>query len=219
MADIVPCLCTQARQSFLSGCDCRYSIHRGRSCSVVCPNGSEHARPTKFSLDCPYTSTEQSSLAPTGESRIHLHNIHSFAACNSGSFIAEDFGVKVSRFDKACQSLRPNAVEQAGLSGAPMFPSPRCIVYLVLRYPCSPSNFSSCQVDDNLINRKVASSMLLRYGATVDCVHGGVEALDALEKAAYDLVLMDIQMPEVRFGGQRHHGKHWIIRAHPWASD
>ncbi len=57
------------------------------------------------------------------------------------------------------------------------------------------------QVDDNMVNRRVASSMLLRYGATVVSVNGGVEALTAVRKQEpgekIDLVLMDIQMPEV----------------------
>ncbi len=57
------------------------------------------------------------------------------------------------------------------------------------------------QVDDNMVNRRVASSMLLRYGATVVSVNGGVEAVTAVRKQEpgeeIDLVLMDIQMPEV----------------------
>jgi histidine kinase 2/3/4 (cytokinin receptor) len=56
-------------------------------------------------------------------------------------------------------------------------------------------------VDDNMVNRRVASSMLLRYGATVVSVNGGVEAVTAVRKQEpgeeIDLVLMDIQMPEV----------------------
>ena len=59
------------------------------------------------------------------------------------------------------------------------------------------------QVDDNMVNRRVATSMLARYGANVVAVNGGAEALKALSdqdsEEAYDLVLMDIQMPEVGF--------------------
>jgi histidine kinase 2/3/4 (cytokinin receptor) len=56
-------------------------------------------------------------------------------------------------------------------------------------------------VDDNLINRKVAGSMVGRYGATVECVNGGLEAIEAVKTKApdlqFDLILMDIQMPEM----------------------
>jgi histidine kinase 2/3/4 (cytokinin receptor) len=57
------------------------------------------------------------------------------------------------------------------------------------------------QVDDNMVNRRVATSMLSRYGATVTSVNGGVEAIESVknqkEGERFDLVLMDIQMPEV----------------------
>lgn len=57
------------------------------------------------------------------------------------------------------------------------------------------------QVDDNMVNRRVATSMLSRYGATVSSVNSGVEAVAAVknqkEGEILDLILMDIQMPEV----------------------
>ena len=57
------------------------------------------------------------------------------------------------------------------------------------------------QVDDNMVNRRVATSMLSRYGATVISVNGGVEAIESVknqkEGERFDLILMDIQMPEV----------------------
>jgi CheY-like chemotaxis protein len=56
-------------------------------------------------------------------------------------------------------------------------------------------------VDDNMVNRRVASSMLSRYGATVTSVDGGVQALFAVKNQKpgeeFDLILMDIQMPEI----------------------
>lgn len=52
-------------------------------------------------------------------------------------------------------------------------------------------------VEDNSVNQKVASRLLERYGARVDCVGNGLEALSALESLRYDLVLMDCQMPEM----------------------
>lgn len=52
-------------------------------------------------------------------------------------------------------------------------------------------------VEDNPMNQLVARSMLAQWGATVDLADDGLAALDALQKAHYDLVLMDIQMPEM----------------------
>ncbi|MDQ1352935.1 MAG: two-component system, sensor histidine kinase and response regulator [Acidobacteriota bacterium] len=51
--------------------------------------------------------------------------------------------------------------------------------------------------EDNLINRKVAMKILEKLGYSVDAVPDGKEAVRVLEKASYDLVLMDIQMPEM----------------------
>ena len=52
-------------------------------------------------------------------------------------------------------------------------------------------------VEDNLVNQKVAQRLLERQGHRVDLAGNGVEALAALREQAYDLVLMDCQMPEM----------------------
>jgi len=49
--------------------------------------------------------------------------------------------------------------------------------------------------EDNVVNQRVALGLLTRRGHTVTVVGNGLEALDALERDAYDLVLMDVQMP------------------------
>jgi PAS domain S-box-containing protein len=51
--------------------------------------------------------------------------------------------------------------------------------------------------EDNPVNQTVAAKMLERMGHGVSIAENGREALEALEKQGFDLVLMDIQMPEV----------------------
>ncbi|HEY4442670.1 MAG TPA: ATP-binding protein [Steroidobacteraceae bacterium] len=52
-------------------------------------------------------------------------------------------------------------------------------------------------VEDNFVNQRVAVYMLSKLGARVDVAKHGREAIDMLGKFAYDLVLMDCQMPEM----------------------
>jgi CheY-like chemotaxis protein len=67
-------------------------------------------------------------------------------------------------------------------------------------------------VEDNRINRLMTLRMLQHFGHAADAVHNGRECLEALDGKAYDLVLMDLQMPvmdgltaarEIR--GRHHH--------------
>ena len=51
--------------------------------------------------------------------------------------------------------------------------------------------------EDNAVNRTLARRLLEKHGHTVVLVENGREALEALEREAVDLVLMDIQMPEM----------------------
>jgi PAS domain S-box-containing protein len=51
--------------------------------------------------------------------------------------------------------------------------------------------------EDSLVNQKVAVSLLEREGHTVVVANNGREAIAAAESAAYDLILMDVQMPEM----------------------
>jgi len=51
--------------------------------------------------------------------------------------------------------------------------------------------------EDNTINQKVVSKMLLKHEATVDFALNGIEAVAQYNKNEYDIILMDIQMPEM----------------------
>jgi CheY-like chemotaxis protein/HPt (histidine-containing phosphotransfer) domain-containing protein len=51
--------------------------------------------------------------------------------------------------------------------------------------------------EDNAVNQKVAMRMLSRLGYRADLAANGLEVLEALRRQSYDVVLMDVQMPEM----------------------
>jgi PAS domain S-box-containing protein len=70
----------------------------------------------------------------------------------------------------------------------------------VTRHLAAEANRQTLRVlvaEDNYINQLVAVKMLEQQGAQTLAVANGLEALDALERMPFDLVLMDIQMPEL----------------------
>ncbi|MFQ5515418.1 MAG: response regulator [Myxococcota bacterium] len=61
----------------------------------------------------------------------------------------------------------------------------------------SPRNASVLLVEDIPINREITSRILEKLGCRVDVAKDGLEALDAVERRRYDLILMDCQMPHM----------------------
>ena len=87
-------------------------------------------------------------------------------------------------FDAAMQALErtPHGERQAPAAPAPGLPRFAAETRLLV-------------VEDNEINRLVASELLAGLGIRARCAASGVEALDMLQQQAFDLILMDIQMP------------------------
>lgn len=52
-------------------------------------------------------------------------------------------------------------------------------------------------VEDNAVNRMVASRMLARLGLNPDVCTDGHEAVERASRQNYDLILMDVQMPKM----------------------
>ncbi|MEA5467003.1 response regulator [Leptothoe sp. PORK10 BA2] len=51
--------------------------------------------------------------------------------------------------------------------------------------------------EDNLVNQQLAKQWLAKLGYRPDLVSNGLEVLDCLKRQTYDVILMDIQMPEM----------------------
>ncbi|RMI05057.1 MAG: response regulator, partial [Calditrichaeota bacterium] len=61
----------------------------------------------------------------------------------------------------------------------------------------APGEFRVLVAEDNSVNQKLMQRLLEKRGLQVDMVATGVEAVEAMKQKEYDLVLMDVQMPEM----------------------
>ena len=59
------------------------------------------------------------------------------------------------------------------------------------------SQYQILLAEDNLVNQKVAAMMLKKLGYIADIANNGLEVLRMVEMRVYDLILMDMQMPEM----------------------
>ncbi len=66
------------------------------------------------------------------------------------------------------------------------------------RVPGRPARAARVLVaEDNIVNQRVAAGLLTKRGHEVTVVNNGREALAALQRGSFDLVLMDVQMPDM----------------------
>jgi PAS domain S-box-containing protein len=106
----------------------------------------------------------------------------------------------VSYFVKPVKSNELKAAVRTALRGAPQEqPVTSC-----LRDDAEPASHAESQrplrillVEDNPINQRVALELLAKQGHTLSAAGNGKEALAALDRDDFDVVFMDVQMPEM----------------------
>jgi CheY-like chemotaxis protein len=76
--------------------------------------------------------------------------------------------------------------------GRPAAEAPKIDVKLAERFP-----LTILLAEDNAYNQKLATLVLKQMGYKADLAGNGLEAIQAVERQHYDVILMDVQMPEM----------------------
>lgn len=131
----------------------------------------------------PFTQGDSTMRRRYGGAGLGLAICRRFVEAMGGSITARSRQGKGSHFT-FWLPLRPAPAEDMASSDLPPLPedlqSLRCLV-----------------VDDNRVNRKLAVALLSRLGLVVEAAGSGEECLSLFRRSAFDIVFMDLEMPEM----------------------
>ncbi|ODG99461.1 histidine kinase [Nostoc sp. KVJ20] len=117
-----------------------------------------------------------------------LGRVETFSDFNDVQFAASlSKPIKQSQLYDVITRILGNQPIQASISHSPLVDR-----HLAHRLP-----LRILLAEDTVVNQKVALLMLQKMGYRADVVTNGLEVLKALQKQSYDLVLMDVHMPEM----------------------
>ena len=142
--------------------------------------------PTLFT---PFTQADASTTRRFGGTGLGLAICKHLVELMDGAITAESEPGKGSTFRFSVALRLPEPVTPRALA-----PDDAAAVPAV---KASQSSLRILVAEDNAVNQIIATKLLRKMGHVPDIVSNGQEAVEALGRAAYDIVLMDCQMPEM----------------------
>jgi len=171
--------------------DCRLQIADSNLQSAIC-NLQFSVRDTGVGIPAdklglifqPFTQADGSTTRKYGGSGLGLTISTRLVEAMGGQLWVESTPGEGSIFHFTARFGRARGPARGGLTAAPAALPPRPGLRVLL-------------AEDNAINQFVAAQMLKVEGHTVVVAGDGREALEALARQSFDVVLMDVQMPEM----------------------
>jgi CheY-like chemotaxis protein/HPt (histidine-containing phosphotransfer) domain-containing protein len=119
-------------------------------------------------------------------------------ATTASEFVSGQIRLAITEYlfrKSSVSSMRPVGMS-AVLQAEHVF-KPKKLAAAVQDDETSPHALNVLVVDDVLMNREIASSFLHAASHNVTCVESGAEAIDAVRSTDFDVILMDVRMPEM----------------------
>jgi PAS domain S-box-containing protein len=122
--------------------------------------------------------------------------------CSSSGIITNGRPAREMGFDAALSKPVPHATLLEQLAGlwraeTPVVAAPATSSFRAAADAYTGPALRILLVEDHEVNQKLVKALLRRPGHHIDIANNGIEGLEAVRNRPYDLILMDVQMPEM----------------------